>query len=246
MEKQRFKSNKSLWFRCLLGILRPFFQKRDFIYEGEMPGKNSIVISNHSAASSPVFFAMFAKFNSRFWGIHEMTGGVKESYNYLAKNYLPLKRHYPKWLSYIIAGIIVHFVWFFYKGLRLIPSYNDQRFPITISKTIEVLKSGETVIIFPEDSHNGYHKELTHFFPGGFYAADKYFEVEKDITLFPCYYVKPIRSFVFGKGIKYSELSKKYGKDYQKMADEFCILCNNLGKRYNEISNKKKKIQIGF
>lgn len=235
MKRWESKSNKAFWFRCVLAFLRIFFRKRKFIFEGDVPGKDSIIMSNHSAASGPVFFELYAGFKTRFWGTHEMTEGIKSAYKYLSKNYLPKKKHFPQWLSYPIAVIIVPFVRLFYRGLKLIPTYGDLRFHITLNKTFETLKNGETVIIFPEDSHDGYHKELTHFFPGGFFIARKYAEKVNDPTLFPCYYVKSIRSFAFGKGIRYSELSRKYGTDYQKMADEFCDLCNDLGKRYEKI-----------
>ena len=55
----------------------------------------------------------------------------------------------------------------FYKGLNLISIYHDGRLRKTIEESITAIKdNGENIVIFPEDSGEGYSDELKGFYAG--------------------------------------------------------------------------------
>ncbi|MCQ2087031.1 MAG: hypothetical protein MJZ37_03040 [Bacilli bacterium] len=236
------RNNRKRWFRILLGFLRIFFRRRKYVFLGEEPKETCIIFSNHVGASAPVFHELYAPIKMRFWGTHEMTGTFKENYRYLSRIYLPLKKGFRPFISKILAGIITPFVRIFYRGMKLIPTYTDYRFLYTIDETLKTLNEGESIIIYPEDSHDGYHKHLNKYFGGGFLAASRYCEnFNCDIKLYNCYYVKKTRTFVIDKGVPFSQLREEFGRDYKGMAQKFCDRANELGEQFSEKKSKKRK-----
>lgn len=240
MDYKRAKQNRAGWFQGVKGFLRILFRPRRYVFLGDVPSGKSVVFSNHVAASGPVFHELYCPFKMRFWGTYEMTEDIQTSYKYLSDNYLHVKKRWPLFLSRIIGFIIVPFVKIVYNGMKLIPTYTDIKFFNTVKKSEQSLDRGEVLIVFPEDSHDGYHDHLKNYFGGGFFAADKYgLKHDCDFMMYNCYYVKKHRAFIVDKGIPLSELKEKYGKDYQAMARAFCDRANEIGDTYRKMSRKE-------
>ena len=64
----------------------------------------------------------------------------------------------------------------FYKGINLISTYKDIRLLNTFKQSFKSLDNKESIIIFPEDSSNGYFEHLTKYFPGFFMLGEKCYE----------------------------------------------------------------------
>ncbi len=235
MKSRNVKQNRKKWFQGFKGFLRIFFRRRKYVFLGDIPQEGSVIFSNHVGASAPFFHELYAPFKMRFWGTYEMTGTVKDNYRYLSTTYLHQKKGINKTLAKILAFIICPFTKLFYDGMNLIPTYTDARLIETIRQTNQSLDSGESLIIFPEDSHDGYHRHLTKYHPGGFYVMDKYYQrTGKDIMVYNCYYVKKLRTYFVDKGISFSSLLERFGQRYSHMAKLFCDRANELGETYSK------------
>lgn len=240
MKQNKAKQYRRFWFRCVTKFMRIFFRRRHYLFLGDVPQDKSIIFSNHVGASAPIFHELYAPFKLRFWGTHEMTEPLRENFKYLSNIYLPEKKGHSKFGSKILATIICPFTKIFYAGLKLIPTYKDAQFIHTIKLTEKSLNNGENIIIFPEDSHDGYHKHLTGYYGGGFFAADKYCKkFNCDISIYNCYYIQETRTFVVDKAIPFSELKKEFGSDYVSMAKKFCDRANEIGETYNQKRRSK-------
>ena len=55
------------------------------------------------------------------------------------------------------------------------PTYTDARFAKTLRYSMSVLEQGSTVMIYPENSNDGYKDVLTEFFPGFVMLSEKYY-----------------------------------------------------------------------
>ena len=241
MEKKKIdRSNRKSWFRILCAFLKIFVHKRQYIFLGDVPSDKEtfILFSNHVGASGPVAHELYAPFKFRFWGTYEMTEKLSVCYKYFTEIYLHNKKGMNLGLAKFLGALAIPFVRLFYRGMKLIPTYRNINLVKTISLSMASLSSGENLIIFPEDSHDGYHNHLTKFFGGGFFAADKYCKkFNKDIVLYNSYYLKKQKLIVVDKGIPFSQLKAKYNNNYQAMADEFCKRANEIGDLYR---NKKQ------
>ncbi len=237
MKKEKKKSNRKAWFRGLKGFLKIFIRKPKFIYLGEKTEEQSIILSNHVGAMAPLKWELYFENNFRFWGTYEMNSGLKEVYKYLSTIYFHQKKHMPKFIAKVVAVIAAPLLRMFYRGLNLIPTYTDYRLRQTMRVSDETLNKNETIIIFPEDSHDGYHDELTKCFPGFALLASIQLKKDRDLPIYLAYYRKKDKAFVIDKPVMYSTLEKTCADKYH-MADYICERLNTL--RNIDISELKK------
>jgi hypothetical protein len=139
---------------------------------------------------------------------------------------------------------------FVYKGMKMIPTYPDVRIARTIRDSMNVLDADKTIMVFPEDSNDGYKEVLTDFFPGFVILAEKYYRTTGcDVPIYPVYYHIPKRVMIIGEPVHMQDLVKQ-GMDRNEIARFFCNKVNGLffdyvqDGRYLEVDGfveKKKK-----
>lgn len=117
----------------------------------------------------------------------------------------------------------------FYSGLDLISTYKDSRFRKTISETIEALKNGDNIVIYPELSDKGYLTELEGLHAGFVLLCEQCLKQGIDIPVYVSYFRKDINTYVFDKPVKYSTIKEQY-KTRDEILHKLCLLCNELGK----------------
>ena len=89
---------------------------------------------------------------------------------------------------------------FVYRGMCLLPTYTDGRLAKTVKKSVALLGEGTSLMIFPENSEDGYKAEPTDFFPGFVLVAKGYGKTYgSDIPMRPVYYHKKKRLIVVGE-----------------------------------------------
>ena len=219
--------NQPVW-KGTAKFLRMFFKKPKILsLSGELNDR-AVFVANHAAMFGPVVYNLYLPAQFAQWGAWPMLGTWKQRYRYLRDVYFIQKRHKNKFAATLLALFEAGFSPMFYKGLHVLPSYNDQRFLITLRKSIQVLDSGKGVIIFPENSDDGYHETLTEFY-AGFVELAKYYRKRKgeDVPIYPVYYHAKLKKIVIGFPSYYSEYEAK-GMDRKQIANEFCRQVNEL------------------
>ena len=154
------------WFKVLKKLMRGRYKQPTFVYLGKEFGAGSLVLSNHEGTDSPMSLEIWHKAPTRMWGAHEMNSGLIKMYKYQTRVYYHEKKHWNLHLARLFCLIASPLTNLFYKGLNLISTYKDQRFIKTIKESLEAIQKGETVVIYPEDSSNGYLENLEGFYCG--------------------------------------------------------------------------------
>ena len=222
------KNNRHIVWRGIKWILRIFKRKPEFVFLGDEFCDRAIYISNHVAAQGPLTYELYFPKAFRFWGIHNMAEGLGEKYKYLSTTYFQEKKHFPKFVAKFIAIFATPVMAVFYWGINLLPTYQDARLAKTFNKSLEVLKNNQSILIFPENSNDGYHKVLKEYFAGFYLLAKKAFERGMDLPIYNMYYQKKKRKVIVDKPIKYSKLADmKLTKD--QIAEMFRVRANELG-----------------
>jgi hypothetical protein len=112
--------------------------------------------------------------------------------------------------------------------------------------SIDVLDFGMPVMIYPEDSDNGYFDVLTAFHPGFVVLANKYYKkTGEDLPIYPVYYSLKMRLLIIDKPIYMQKLVKE-GKDKFAIAEVYKEAVNKLYIEYvenAEPSYRKRKKQ---
>ncbi|MBQ1280862.1 MAG: hypothetical protein IIY16_01280, partial [Oscillospiraceae bacterium] len=158
------QQDRKWWFKLLKKLMKGRYKRPEFIYLGKKFDKSAIILSNHEGTDAPLSLELYCDQPIRMWGAAEMNSGLIPMYQYQTKVYYHEKKHWNLHLARAFCLLASPLTNIFYKGLNLISTYHDTRFRKTLRESIEALEAGESIVIFPEDSKNGYLAELEGFF----------------------------------------------------------------------------------
>ena len=155
-QKQTFKipKRKQPVFRIVRPILKLFFKPKPKIYflEGQAPQEPAIFTINHVNKTGPMIYELYFPVFCAKWGAGQMLGNYKSRFRYLRDVLYIQKNGLKKFPATLKAGFEALFSIYFYRGMKILPTFTDARFMKTISYSVETLKSGTSIMIFPEDS----------------------------------------------------------------------------------------------
>ena len=223
------KKKRVWWFKILKQIMKIRYKKPAFIYLGEKFGNGAIILSNHEGTDAPMSLEIYNNSPTRMWGAHEMNSGLIKLYKYQTRIYYHEKKHWNLHLARLFCLLASPLTYIFYKGLNLISTYKDARFSKTIRESIEAIKKGENIVIYPENSEKGYLAQLEGFFAGFVVLADACKKKGIDVPIYVTYFRKSDKVYIIDKPVLYSELSSN-GEKKNEIADKLRLRCNELGK----------------
>ena len=224
-----FKQNRKLWYRGIKTVMKIRYKRPQFVFLGEKPTNGAIILSNHEGTDAPMSLEIYCDFPVRFWGAHEMNSSLKKLYAYQTKVYYHEKKHWNLFLARLFCLIASPLTLLFYKGLKLISTYKDARLKNTLTQSFNAISQGENIVIFPENSEDGYLPELKGFF-AGFVLLANYCEKQGiNVPIFVSYYKKKENKYIFDSPIMFDKIKEEY-KTKEEIADYLLRKCNNLGK----------------
>ena len=213
-------------------IIKPFVKVDSVEFEGDQFPDTCIIVSNHNNKKGPVVFEMNLPIHHVTWGAHQMLGSYKDRFLYLRDVFYMQKNGIKKFKATLRAGFEALFSIYFYKGIKVLPTYPDGRFLKTVRYSMQVLESGAAISLYPEDSDEGYFDEMTHFHPGFVMLAQTYFKKHGvDLPVFPMYYGRAKNKIVVGKPLYVQELISK-GLSRADVAEVFRTEVNRLYNQY--------------
>ena len=227
-KKTKFKQDCKLWYSGLKKIIKIRYKRPKFIYLGDKPNKNSIILSNHVGTDAPMSLELYADFPIRMWGTHEMNSGLSKMYRYQSRVYYHEKKRWNLHLARLFCLLASPLTNLFYKGLKLISTYKDQRLRKTIKESLNILKNGENIVIFPEISDEGYQDILKGFYKGFALLSEICLKHGNDPLIYTSYFKLKDKVYIFDKPILFSEL-KKIAPTKEKMGKYLVDRCNKLG-----------------
>ena len=228
VKKPKEKQKRKWYFEFMKKIMKCRYKKPNFIYLGEEITNSSVILSNHEGTEAPMALEIYLPRPIRMWGAHEMNSGLVKMYKYQSKVYYHEKKHWNLFLARLFCLIASPLTNIFYSGLELISTYKDARFIKTIRESIQALKDGDNIVIYPEDSEQGYLAELQGFHKGFIMLAEQCAKQGIDLPIHVSYFRKSDNVFIIDKPVKYSEIS--VGRTREEIAKLLCDRCNELGK----------------
>lgn len=228
-KEKQIKNKRKWWFRLLKRIMRVRYKKPTFKFLGEEFGNGSIILSNHEGTDAPMSLEIYSNMPIRMWGAHEMNSGLIKMYKYQTRVYYHEKKHWNLHLARLFCLIASPLTNLFYKGLNLISTYKDNRFMKTIKESVSAMDEGYNIVIFPEDSTNGYLNELEGFYKGFVVLADAYYKKNKDLKIYVTYFRKSDKVYIVDAPVLYADLIKN-GETKEEVSARLLSRCNELGK----------------
>ncbi|MGN0806234.1 MAG: hypothetical protein ACI4MC_04275 [Candidatus Coproplasma sp.] len=236
--KYKIKLKRGLGIRFLKAFLKMFKSKPEFINQsgGELESK-AIYLSNHSGADGPLTYELYFPMIITCWGAHEMFGNYRQRWNYLYHVFYRQKLHWGRFKSFFVATVFGVISKRLYRGIGLIPTYHDGRFASSLKTSCKILDSDNPLLIFPEDSTEGYLNPPVAFNKGFIAMAKLYYKIRKaDLPVYSAYLLnEKKRKMVIGAPIYVNQLLSE-----GKTEDEICRMAlENMQKLYYEHSEKK-------
>ncbi len=228
MSKNGYKDIRKPWFRVIKKIMRLFIKESEFVYLGEKITEPTIILSNHVGTSAPLAWELYGNLPFRFWGASEMNSGLISLYKYQTRIFYHEKKHWNLHLARLFCLIASPLTYMFYKGINLISTYRDIRFKHTVAESIDALKDGKSVIIFPEISDKGYLDVLEGFHQGFTVLGSILLKKGMNVPITVAYYKKSERRYIIDKPVMLSDIFRE-GVSRERIAEQLCDRCNYLG-----------------
>ncbi len=231
---QQFKlpSKKQPVFRFFSKMLfKPIFAVKTESLIKDLPDK-AIIVSIHAAKNGPMAIGMsYPKF-AAMWGHHNMVGTYRERFSYLRNVLYIQKLHKNKFVATFKALYEAFFSIYIYKGLKVIGTYTDMRLLSTIRSSMEVLDAGASIVIFPEDSSEGYFDEVRSAFPGFVMLSMLYYsKTGEDVPIIPAYVSTKKKRLIIGTP-RYAHEMELSGMKKEDIADAIKDDINSLYRSY--------------
>ena len=221
------RKKQPVW-RVVRRILKPFCKVKKVEFLGEQFPEKCIIVANHNNKKGPLIYELNLPIFHVTWGAYQMLGSYKDRYLYLRNVLYIQKNGVGKIRATIKASFEALFSIFFYKGIKVLPSFPDARLRRTLQYSIDVLDSNSSLLIFPEDSGKGYFDEMVKFFPGFVMLAEQYYKRSgEDLPVFPLYWGRKKNKIVVGKPLYVNQLAKE-GFDRYQIAEKFKEEINTL------------------
>lgn len=226
--RRKFRTKYGPIFRPFRGLVK-LFKKSPVIVDlnDEPVEKNAIFLSNHSGASGPMTLSLYMPTFIVPWGTYEMVGNYPTRWKYLYYVFYQQKIGYKKFKSFILATLLAVISKMLYRGMQLIPTYQDLRLSYTIKNSMDALDAGIGILIFPEDSSTGYFDELTSYNGGFALLHERYYKQKNiDIPIYPLYYSKKHNALYIGK------------KEYVKPLYDRNLTRDEIAEHFKNVTNE--------
>lgn len=181
-KKKEFKvfKKKQPFFNFIKIFLRMYYRRPRVVVIPDKVEEKAIFVSNHCSKQGPMILEVYLPYFHAKWGAHEMLGNYKTRFHYLRDVYYIQKKK---------AGFEAFFSIYFYKGMKIIGTYQSAQLLTTINNSIKVIENNIPVMIFLENSNDGYEDVIGEFFSGFVLLAERYYKKNQvDLPIYPMYF----------------------------------------------------------
>ena len=136
-------------YRVIKFFVWLFYPKITVSGAESLPEEPCVIVGNHSKMNGPIACELYSPRKRYTWCIAEMMH-LKEVPAYAFRDFWSAKPKSVRWLFRIASYLIAPLAVCVFNNANCIGVYHDTRIISTFRETVETLRSGASVIIFPE------------------------------------------------------------------------------------------------
>ncbi len=192
-----------------------------------LPEGGAVIVGNHAQMYGPIAAELHFPGPRRIWCAGQMMH-LKEVPDYAFTDFWPYKPGYIRWffrlLSYVIAPLSVCI----FNCAFTIPVYHDSRVLTTFRSTVDYLRQGTRVVIFPE--HDQPRSNILYDFQDRFIDLGRlYYRKTGEALIFVPMYVAPrLKKMVLGKPVRFDPSAPIEGERHR--------ICEELMREITDIA----------
>lgn len=242
--KSNTKKKKPL-FRFLKFSVGCFYKKRKLLGLENIPDQECIIVGNHAQMHGPLVSELQFPYKKKIWATGKLMDKTEAS-QYCFEDFWGYKPKRSQWFYKGLAKAVSPICVYILSNADTIPVYKDTKVISTFKRTVETLKDGSKVIIFPE-CHTPYNNIINDFQENFVDVAKLYYKnTQKELFFVPMYNAPKIKTIIFGEPIKY-DCTKDINKQRKAICDYLKTQITNLAQSlpvhtvipYANISKKK-------
>lgn len=195
---------KTSWiFRVIRWLVWLFSPKYRLEGTENLPKEPCVIVGNHSHMYGPIAGELYTPGKHYVWCIGEMMHR-EEIPAYAFRDFWSGKPKWTHWFYRILSHLITPLALCLFSNAHTIPVYHDTRLITTYRDSIEKLKEGNSIVIFPEcyDEHNN----IVHGFQDKFIDLARFYYKKTGIELdfVPMYLAPKLKTIYYGKPVHFS------------------------------------------
>lgn len=234
-----------LCYRVIKFFVWLFYPRTQVVGIENLPDEPCLLVGNHCQMHGPIVCELYFPGKRYTWCAGEMMH-LKEVPAYAYKDFWSRKPKYIRWffklVSYLIAPISVCV----FNNAETIAVYKDGRIMSTFRTSMEALKEGAHVIVFPE--HDApYNHILSEFLPGFVDVARLYHKrTGREVSFVPFYLAPDLRQMVLEKPLRFdaeAPIKEERERVTTKLMEDITQIALSLPRHtvvpYNNVSKKE-------
>lgn len=189
-------------FLLVCAIIRLFYRKPHFEGTEHLPDEPCILVGNHAQMNGPIISELYFPGKPYIWCAGQMMH-AKEVPGYAFTDFWSFKpkllHPFYRLLSYLIVPLSV----LLFNNARTIPVYHDTRLLTTFRQSIERLREGRSIVIFPEKNRR--YNSILYDFQDKFIDLARFYyrKTGKALLFVPVYNAPALHTTVIGAGVRF-------------------------------------------
>lgn len=209
---ERYKKPKyhriTQFIRAVISFFTP---KYTSMGRENIPECACVFVSNHARAIGPIVMCTRLNRDMRPW-VHADVCFKETFKNYAIADFWPRAKGIGKALAYIVAHLLKGPVPYIFSGMQAIPVYRDQRVIITFKKSVQTLREGLDIVLFPEK--DGEFSQYVNPIDSGFIDLGAMFKKQEGLQFVPVYICPKLKTICFNEPVRYdSALSVEQNRE---------------------------------
>lgn len=192
-----------LAFKFIRNAVALFSPKMEVVGAEHLPDEPVIIVGNHAQMYGPIACELYMPQNVYTWCAGQMME-LKEVPAYAFEDFWAQKPAYIRWFYKILSFLIAPISVLVFNNARTIAVHRDKRILTTFRNTIETLRDGNSVVIFPE--HNRPHNHIVYEFQNRFIDIAKIYHrrTGKELAFVPLYVAPRLNGMYLGEPVRFS------------------------------------------
>lgn len=189
-------------FRLIRGLVKLFYPKPELVGTENLPNGACVIVGNHSQMNGPIVSELYVPGDRAIWCNAEMMH-LKEVPDYAFGDFWSKKPAYSRWFYRLFSFVIAPISVCVFNNAHCIGVYHDTRIMTTFRQSLQRMKDGARIVIFPECDPP--HNHVVYTFRDRFIDIGRLYahQMGKPLAFVPMYVCPNLRKTVFGAPIYY-------------------------------------------
>ncbi|MBQ7915399.1 MAG: 1-acyl-sn-glycerol-3-phosphate acyltransferase [Firmicutes bacterium] len=189
-------------FKILRSLVHFFYGNVQIEGLENLPDHNAVIVANHAQTNGPIIGELFLPANVYIWCAGQMMN-LKEIPTYAFNDFWSHKLKWTHPFFKLMAHLITPLAFCLFNNARTIPVYRDKRIISTFRESLDMLKDGRNLLIFPEKDEKC--NNILYEFQENFVDVARlyYRKTGQELTFVPMYIAPTLKKAYIGQGIKY-------------------------------------------